>query len=90
VAAYEQFKEKGFTVVSVSLDHDRTKWVEAIAKDQLNWAHISELKASQDTVVRLYGIQAIPDNFLVAPDGRIVAAQLRGDALKTTLAQFIK
>ncbi|WP_295125290.1 TlpA disulfide reductase family protein [uncultured Chitinophaga sp.] len=90
VAAYEQFKDKGFTVVSVSLDHDKAKWIEAIAKDQLNWTHISELKASQEPVAKLYGIQAIPDNFLVAPDGRIVAAQLRGEVLKTTLAQFIK
>ncbi|UYQ95676.1 AhpC/TSA family protein [Chitinophaga horti] len=90
VAAYQQYKDKGFTVISVSLDHDRQKWVDAIAKDGLNWQHISELKAQQEPIARLYGVQAIPDNFLISPDGRIVAAKLRGEELKKTLADIIK
>jgi peroxiredoxin len=90
VAAYQQYKDKGFTVVSVSLDNDGKKWREAIAKDGLTWQHISELKALDEPIANLYGIQAIPDNFLISPEGQIVAAQLRGEELKKTLADIIK
>ncbi|MCK7554031.1 AhpC/TSA family protein [Chitinophaga sedimenti] len=84
VAAYQQYKDKGFTVVSVSLDNDGKKWRDAIAKDGLTWQHISELKAPDEPIANLYGVQSIPDNFLISPEGQIVAAQLRGEELKKT------
>lgn len=90
VAAYEKYKDKGFTVISVSLDHDRAKWIEAIKKDNLDWTHISELKRFEEPIANLYAVQPIPDNFLIGPDGKIKAAQLRGEALQQTLAQLIK
>jgi peroxiredoxin len=90
VAAHEQYKNKGFMVIGISLDHDRSKWVEAIKKDNLDWTHISELKAVAEPVARLYGVQPIPDNFLIGPDGKILATKLFGEELKKTLATFIK
>lgn len=90
VAAHEQYRDKGFIVISISLDHDRNKWIEAIKKDNLNWTHISELKAVEEPIARLYGVQPIPDNFLIGPDGKILAARLRGEELKKTLATLIK
>ncbi|MFD2885574.1 TlpA disulfide reductase family protein [Chitinophaga cymbidii] len=90
VAAYERYKNKGFTVISVSLDHDRNKWTEAIEKDHLNWTHISELKRFEEPIAQLYGVQPIPDNFLIGPEGKILAAKLRGEELEKTLASFIQ
>lgn len=90
VAAYEKYKDKGFEIISVSLDHDRSKWLEAIKKDKLTWTHISELKRFGEPVAQLYGVQPIPDNFLIGPDGTILAAKLRGEELQKTLATLIK
>jgi peroxiredoxin len=90
VAAYEKFKGKGFTIVGISLDHDGKKWKEAVEKDQLNWIHVSDLDAFNNKVAKLYGVQPIPDNFLIDPSGRIRARKLRGEELDKTLSQLIQ
>ncbi|AXY74664.1 TlpA family protein disulfide reductase [Paraflavitalea soli] len=83
VKAYEQFKDKGFTVLGVSLDqpgkHDA--WVKAINADGLVWQHVSDLKFWKSDIAKLYSIRSIPQNFLLDPQGKIVAANLRGEAL---------
>lgn len=89
---YEAFKRRNFEVLGVSLDNEksREKWVKAIADDHLPWTQISDLRGFDGTTAQQYGIKAIPQNFLIDPQGKIVAANLRGDDLEATLARFIK
>ncbi len=88
--AWEQFKNKNFTILGVSLDTRRDKWTEAIASDRLNWNHVSELKGWGSAIARNYGVNSIPQNFLIDPNGNIIARDLRGEALITKLAEVIK
>ncbi len=90
VAAYNQFKNKNFTVLGVSLDDDKADWLKAIADDKLSWQHISDLKKWSSAAVGLYGIEGIPYNVLVDPQGRIIAIDLREGALKQKLGEVIK
>jgi peroxiredoxin len=90
VAAYNKFKEKNFTVLGVSLDNDKQKWQTAIEKDKLTWTQISDLKGWESIAARTYNVQSIPANFLVDPQGKIVARDLRGEGLIDVLSQTIK
>lgn len=90
VAAYNKYKDKNFTVLGVSLDDDKDKWQEAIAKDGLTWTHISDLKGWESVAARTYGIESIPSNVLVGPDGKVIARDLRGEALEEKLAEVVK
>lgn len=81
VAAYNQFKEKNFTIVGVSLDTDPSKWKEAIASDGLVWYQVSELKGWGSAIARNYEVEGIPQNFLIDPQGNIIAKGLKGEAL---------
>ncbi|MFN0031295.1 MAG: redoxin domain-containing protein [Flavobacteriales bacterium] len=84
--AYSKYNKDGFEVFSVSLDRDKTKWEEAIAKDGLVWpGHVSELKHWDCTAARSYGVSSIPKTFLVDKDGKIIASDLRGPALDAKL-----
>ena len=90
VRIYNQYKEKGFEIFSVSLDSDQAKWKAAIAQDGLVWEnHVSDLKGWQNSAAQQYGISSIPHTILVGPDGKIVATHLRGSQLEQALkAQF--
>lgn len=90
--AYNAFKSRNFEVLGVSLDEERTrdKWVQAIADDHMPWTQVSDLGGFEGEAAKRYGIQSIPQNFLVDPSGKIVAANLRGEELMTALAKFIK
>lgn len=90
VQAYNQFKDKNFTVLGVSLDKDKQQWIDAINADGLTWHHISDLKYWNSAAVGLYGFDGIPFNVLVNPEGQIVATNLRGPALESTLQQILK
>lgn len=89
VAAFEQFKQKNFTILGVSLDDDKADWLAAIQQDKLNWLQISDLKKWESTVVNTYQIQGIPFNVLLDPTGKIIATDLRGSALQNTLKQLL-
>jgi LPXTG-motif cell wall-anchored protein len=89
VEAYNRFRDKNFTVLGVSLDKQKEAWQKAIVDDNLNWTHISDLKYWSSAVVPLYGIQSIPFNVLVDPDGKIVAENLRGSALEQKLGEIL-
>jgi peroxiredoxin len=78
---YQQFKDKGFDVLSVSLDNDAGRWKDAIQKDGIPWTQVCDLKGWKNEAGVLYGINAVPANFLIDPDGKIVARDLRGEAL---------
>ncbi|HEY0610358.1 MAG TPA: TlpA disulfide reductase family protein [Chitinophaga sp.] len=90
VKAYQQYKSKNFTVLGVSLDKKKEAWVEAIQADGLSWNHVSDLKFWDSAVVPLFGINAIPTNFLLDPQGKVIAANLRGDALEQKLKEVVK
>lgn len=89
VATYNKFKAKNFTVLSVSLDKSREPWIEAIKQDNLKWTHVSDLRFWNNEVAVRYKIQSIPQNFLVDPNGKIVAKNLRGPDLESKLCQLL-
>ncbi|NML65778.1 AhpC/TSA family protein [Hymenobacter sp. RP-2-7] len=91
VASYNKFKDKNFTVLSVSLDQlsGREDWLKAIEADHLTWTQLSDLKGGNNEVAQLYDIQAIPQNLLIDPNGRIVAKNLRGEELSQKLAAVL-
>ena len=90
VRAYNKFKDKGFTIYSVSLDQDRAKWLKAIESDGLTWYHVSDLAGWNSAGGAAYSVKAIPQSFLIDPQGRIVAKNLRGEALAAKLAEVLK
>ena len=81
VKAYARFKDKNFTVLSFSLDENKDAWQQAITSDKLTWTQVSDLKGWSSNVANKYGLQSIPSNFLLDPDGKIIAKDLRGDDL---------
>lgn len=88
VKAYARFKNKGFEIYGVSLDQDKSRWVEAIAKDGITWPQVSDLKQWQSEVVKLYNIQGIPFTVLLDKEGKIIAKNLRGDQLEQKLTEL--
>lgn len=90
LAAYNKFKDKNFTVLGISLDDDKDKWTSAIEKDELPWTHVSDLKGWESVAARTYAVEAIPTNFLVDPTGKIIARDLRGEALESKLQEVLK
>lgn len=97
VNAYQTYKDKkfkngtGFTVFSVSLDKNKAAWQQAILADKLTWEyHVSDLNGWNSKYAAVYGVRGIPTNFLINGDGVIVAKNLRGPALESTLQQFLK
>lgn len=91
VANYNRFKNKNFTVFGVSLDRpgQKEKWLEAIHTDGLAWTHVSDLQFWGNAVAQQYHIESIPQNFLIGPDGKIVAKNLRGPALTNKLCELL-
>lgn len=87
VAQYNAYKDKGFTVLGVSLDRTKDAWVKAIYEDRLSWMQVSDLKEWNSEASQLYKITAIPASFMIDPDGKIVGKNLRGPALKRFLQE---
>jgi peroxiredoxin len=91
VKIYNKYRGKGFTVLGVSLDRPDGKaaWLAAIKNDGLTWTQVSDLKYWNNLAATLYGVQSIPQNFLIDPQGKIVAKGLRGDDLDSTLEKLL-
>lgn len=89
LSQYKLYKDKGFDILSVSLDSDRKRWVDAIEKDGLTWTQVCDLKGSSNEVAKLYGVSGIPANFLLSPEGKIIAKDLRGEVLNKKLAEIL-
>jgi peroxiredoxin len=92
VNAYQKYKDKGFTVLGVSLDGLGSKdgWLKAVVKDHLGWTQVSELTGGNNSAALLYDVKLIPQNFLIDPNGMIVGKNLRGEALNAKLAELFK
>jgi peroxiredoxin len=88
VSQYKLYKDKGFEIIAVSLDDHKDRWMEAIAKDKMPWLQVSDLKGWNNAAGRLYGVRAVPANFLLSPDGKIIGMSLRGEALNQKLAEL--
>ena len=88
VRLYTQYNSKGFEVFGVSLDRSREDWIKAIADDRLNWTQVSDLLYFNSAAAELYQIQAIPATYLIDPDGKIIAKDLRGPSLEAKLAEL--
>lgn len=90
VAAYNKFKDKNFTILGVSLDETKDKWLQAIQADKLAWKQVSDLQYWNSAAVPLYGIDGIPYNVLLDPQGKIIATSLRESALHSKLAEVLQ
>ncbi|MCP2027526.1 peroxiredoxin [Flavobacterium sp. HSC-32F16] len=88
VLAYKTYHEKGFDVLGVSLDDKKKLWEKAIEKDGLTWTHVSDLKGWQNEAAVLYGVKMVPTNYLIGPDGKIVAKNLREAELQSKLKEI--
>jgi thiol-disulfide isomerase/thioredoxin len=91
IKEYEKYKDKGFTVLSVAADEDKNKWLGAIRKDGIGrWTHVSDLKGTNNEVAKLYFVKGYPSNFLIDPNGIIIAQNLRGEDLENKLTSIFK
>ena len=91
VKAYNQYKGKNFTILSVSLDRpgQKDKWLKAIDDDHLAWNHVSALNFWKSKAVTLYSVFGVPTNFLIDPSGKIVAKNLHGEELEKKLKEIL-
>jgi peroxiredoxin len=89
VASYNHFKNKNFTILSVSLDRAREPWLQAIKDDNLTWTHVSDLKYWYNAAAVKYKIQSVPSNFLIDPNGKIIDKNLRGEDLEKRLCAIL-
>ncbi len=87
--AYKQFKDRNFTILAVSLDNVKSKWLDAVHHDALLWSQVSDLKGWQSPAAAKYGVHSIPMNFLIDPKGVIIAKGLRGPMLDDKLKEVL-
>ncbi|MDH6356452.1 TlpA disulfide reductase family protein [Parabacteroides sp. PF5-9] len=90
VNTFQAYKDKGFTVLGISLDYNKQSWLKAISDDQLTWTHLSDLKYWDSEIPALYGVRGIPANILIDPNGVIQAKNITGEELPNTLKELIK
>lgn len=88
--AYNQLKDKGFEIVGISLDETKAAWLNAVKHDGMPWIQVSDLKGFKSEIAVQYGISAIPQNFLIDPQGVIIAKNLRGEDVNEQLAKLIR
>lgn len=90
-AAYEHFKDKNFTVISVSIDapEAKSKWLAAVKEDHLDWTQLHDAQGGSNQAALLYNVMSIPQNFLIDPSGKIIAKNLRGEELQKKLAELV-
>lgn len=91
VYAFNKYKDKGFSILGVSLDRPgaRDAWIKAIHDDNLTWTHVSDLQFWNNAAAKLYGIQSIPQNLLLDPKGKIIGKNLRGPELQARLEEIL-
>ncbi|HTE26361.1 peroxiredoxin family protein [Flavitalea sp.] len=90
VKAFNQFKDKNFTILGVSLDKDKPNWIKAIKEDNLAWTHISDLAFWNSKSVEIFKFEGIPFNVLVDPEGNVIGESLRGFDLSKKLSEVLK
>lgn len=86
---YDEFHKKGFEIFGVSFDQDRAKWLEAVDQNGMNWVHVSEVNGFDNPAAKDYAVEGIPANFLIDNQGKIVAKNLRGEALYEKISELL-
>ena len=89
VAVYNKYYSKNFTVLGISLDQAKPAWISAIKMDGLTWTHVSDLKGWGNDVASKFHVTSIPQNLLIDPQGKIIAKNLRGEALEKKLSELL-
>ncbi|WP_053976920.1 TlpA disulfide reductase family protein [Mangrovimonas xylaniphaga] len=89
VKVYNEYKDKGFEIISISLDNKKDNWIKAIEQDSLTWIHLSDLKGTHNLAKLAYGISAVPDNYLVDVNGKIISRNLNPKELKIKLSEIM-
>ncbi|OAV68846.1 Thiol-disulfide oxidoreductase resA [Bacteroidales bacterium Barb4] len=89
VKVYNEYKNRNFTIVGISLDYSQEHWLKGIADDHLAWTHVSDLNYWDSEIPSLYGVRGIPANVLLDPEGVIIAKNITGDKLPETLDNFL-
>ena len=92
LAAYQKYKDQGFEILGVSLDskEEGWRWRRAIMNDGVIWPQVSDLKGQQNEAAKLYVVQFVPSNFLIDPNGKIIATNLMGEKLNQKLEELFK
>lgn len=88
-ATYSKFKDRNFTILSVSMDKSRSAWIKAIHDDNLAWQQVSALDPQKSESAFLYGVKSVPKNFLIDPSGKIIAIDLRKEAVEQKLQELL-
>jgi peroxiredoxin len=88
--AYAAYHEKGFEIISISLDSERDAWLNSVAKHELNWLHVSDLLAFRSPVVKQLAVNYVPHTFLLDPQGVVIAVDVREDALENKLKEVMQ
>ncbi len=89
IATWQKYKDKNFTVLSISLDNKKDLWLQAIQKDQLTyWTHISDLRSWDNAIARQYGIGSVQPTYCLIRKGRIIAKNLRGEGLEKATGSY--
>lgn len=89
VAVFNDYKDKGFNIVGISLDKDKDRWLKAIEDDKLIWSHVSDLQYWASAAAKLYGVNSIPHSILLDSEGIIIAKNLRGQELRDKIAELL-
>lgn len=87
---YKKYHDKGLEIISVSIDQNKSEWVNGIEEFDMDWAHISNLMEWDDPVAALYGVTSIPTNFLLNEDGEVIAKGLKGEQLESLVSRILK
>ncbi len=90
VKVYQDYRDRNFTILGVSLDNNKSNWVKAIRKDHLTWTHVSDLKFWKNEVALLFGVKTVPQNYLIDPTGKIIGKNIRIQELPTVLNEEIR
>ena len=89
IETYKEYKDKGFEIFGVSFDRDAEAWKKAVESKEMNWIHVSEVNYFDNQAATDYAVRSIPSNFLIGPDGTIVAVNLRGEEVKAKIAELL-
>jgi peroxiredoxin len=87
IKIYNEFKEKGFEILGVAAETERSPWIEAVQKDSLPWENVSDVKGMEDRAIIIYGVYYFPSSFLIDRNGIIIARDLRDEALRKKLRE---
>lgn len=90
VKIYSEYKDKGLGIIGISLDEDRSEWLNAIKQMDMTWMQLSDLNGWENAAAQIYGVQGIPFTFLVDQNGKLLKAGLRGEELHKAIDQYLK